>query len=123
MVNETMRQGELAVQIAGTKPVRVVFQGKSNHRDPEAFLRPLFANIIKRVSEPDAVLEVHFEELEFFNSSTITAVIQFIKELRSRRVATRVSYDASHKWQKVFFDALGMLEKSDGLLQITAVPK
>src|ERR1044071_6338091 len=111
MLNETMRLGELEVQMVGTKPTRVVFQGKSNHRDPDAFLRPLFANILKRVNEPDASLEIHFEKLEFFNSSTITAVIQFIKELRARRVATRVSYDASHKWQKVFFDALGMLEK------------
>ena len=121
MLNETTRLGELEIQVSGAKPTRVVFKGKSNHRDPAAVLRPLFGDIIEQVNEPGAVLELHFENLEFFNSSTITSVIHFIKELRSRRVTTRVTYDASHKWQKVFFDALGMLQKTDGFLQITAV--
>ena len=73
------------------------------------------------MKDPGAAIELHFEHLEFFNSSTITSVIHFIKDLRRRRVTTRVTYNASHKWQKVFFDALGMLQKPDGFLQITAV--
>jgi hypothetical protein len=121
MMNETIRLAELEIQISGARPTRVVFKGKSNHRDPEAVLRPLFANIAKQLNEPEALLELHFEHLEFFNSSTITAVIQFVKDLRRSRVTTRVTYNASHKWQKIFFDALGILEKSDDRLQITAV--
>jgi hypothetical protein len=84
-------------------------------------LRPLFHDLLKNATTSGTGLELHFEQLEFFNSSTITSVIQFIKELRSRRVTTRVTYDAAHKWQKVFFDALGMLQKADGFLEITPV--
>jgi hypothetical protein len=116
-----MRLGELQIDVSGAKPLKLVFRGKSNHREPDAVLRPLFADILKRVSGQGAALELHFEDLEFFNSSTITSVIHFIKDLRSRKVKTRVTYDASHKWQKVFFDALGMLQKADGFLQVTSV--
>ena len=116
-----MRLGELDIEISGTNPIRVAFRGKSNHREPDAVLRPIFAEILAKTNGHDIVLELHFENLEFFNSLTITSVIHFIKELRSRRVATRVSYDATHRWQKVFFDALGMLQRADGLLKITPV--
>jgi hypothetical protein len=121
MLNETTRLGELEIQISGANPTLVVFSGKSNHRDPDGVLRPLFGEITKRVTLTGGALELHFESLEFFNSSTITSIIHFIKDLRSRQVTTRVTYNASHKWQKVFFDALGLLQKTDGFLQITAV--
>ena len=89
--------------------------------NPTRCLRPLFGDILERVNEPDAALELHFEDLEFFNSSTITSVIHFIKDLRRRQVTTRVTYDASRRWQRVFFDALGTIQKTDGFLQVTAV--
>lgn len=116
-----MRLGELEVEISGQHPIKVAFRGKSNHREPDVALRPLFAEILARTNGPDAAIELHFENLEFFNSLTITSVIHFIKELRSRRVPTHVTYDATHRWQKVFFDALGMLQRADGLLKITPV--
>ena len=61
---------------------------------------------------------MHFEQLEFFNSSTITAIIQYVKELRDRRVKLTVSFDSRHRWQKIFFDALCIFDKGDGLFTI-----
>ena len=113
--------GDLQIEVGNEKPLRIVFRGKSNHREPDSVLRPLFHDLIKTATASGSAMELHFEQLEFFNSSTITSVIQFIKELRARKVTTRVTYDAAHKWQKVFFDALGMLQKADGYLEITPV--
>jgi len=61
------------------------------------------------------------EKRDFFNCSTIGSIIDFVKELGRRKVVTRVTYNPDHKWQKVFFDAMGLLEKSDGLLKIAPV--
>ena len=44
-----------------------------------------------------------------------------MKELRNKQVPLILSYDASQKWQRVFFDALGMLAKADGRLKIIPV--
>jgi hypothetical protein len=119
----TMQVGELVVDVSDLpgKIIRCDFRGKSNHRQPESLLRPLFAEMTRKALDSGAAIEMHFEELEFFNSSTITAVIQFVKELRNRRVTLVVTYSADHKWQKVFFDAMGMLQKSDGLLKIQPI--
>jgi hypothetical protein len=115
--------GELTVDIYHRPgaPVRVDFRGKSAHRQPEMILRPLFADIAKTATTYGAPVEMHFEELDFFNTSTITTVIHFIQELRNKQVPMILSYKADHKWQKVFFDALGMLAMSDGRLKICAV--
>jgi len=75
--------------------------------------------VLPHLDGPGAALEMHFEDLEFFNSSTITSIIHFIKDLSGRRVTTSITYDASRGGQKVFFDALRMLQKTDGLLKIT----
>ena len=121
MQNKTLHLGDLEIEVGNSSAVRLVFRGKSNHREPDAVLRPLFHEVIKNATANRTAVELHFEKLEFFNSSTITSVIHFIKDLRSRQIATQVTYDATHKWQKVFFDALGMLQKADGYLQITPV--
>ena len=114
-----MQLGDLEIEISGANPLRLVFKGKSNHREPDAVLRPLFADILPKLNGAGASLELHFEELEFFNSLTVTAVIHFIKDLRDQRVTTSVTYDASRSGQRVFFDALRMLQKTDGFLKIT----
>ena len=114
-----MKLGELEIETSGVNPFRLVLRGKSTHREPEAILGPLFADILPKVKGPGAALELHLEDLEFFNSSTITTVIHFIKDLRDQRVATSVTYDASRAGQRVFFDALRLLQKPDGFLKIT----
>ncbi len=67
-------------------------------------------------------LEMHFEHLEFFNSSTITVIIQYVKELRDRKVKLTVNFDSRHRWQKIFFDALFIFDKGDGLFKIQSLP-
>jgi hypothetical protein len=118
-----MQEGELTIDVYDMpgRAVRVDFKGKSVHRQPDMFLRPLFADIAKKASAYGAGIEMHFEELEFFNTATITSVIHFVKELRIKQIPMVLSYNARHQWQRVFFDALGMLAKTNSRLKITAV--
>ena len=83
---------------------------------------PFFAEMTSKAVTGQKGLEMHFEQLEFFNSSTITAIIQYVKELRDRKVKLTVSFDARHRWQKIFFDALCIFDKGDGLFTIQSAP-
>src|SRR5262245_42532540 len=119
-----MQFGDLRVDVSQTEGVlRLDWRGKSNARQPEIQLNPFLTDIARQASETKAIIEMHFEELEFFNSSTITVIIQHVKEARAKGLRLVLSYDKTQKWQKIFFDALSMFEKSDGLLKISAVEK
>lgn len=102
--------------------LRLDWTGKSNHPSPQAPLSAFFAEVTSRAVSERKTLDMHFEALEFFNSSTITAIIAYAKELRERRVKVTVHYDPSHRWQKIFFDALQMFDKGDGLFVIVGLP-
>jgi hypothetical protein len=115
--------GDLTIDVDdGTAGLlRLDWSGKSNHRQPDTVLAPFFADVTSRAVSGQRALEMHFEQLEFFNSSTITAIIQYVKELRDRKVKLTVSFDARHRWQKIFFDALCIFDKGDGLFTIQSV--
>lgn len=112
--------GDLQIDLEEQAPgaIRLDWRGKSNHRQPDTVLNPFFAEIIRMSLASEKSLEMHFENLEFFNSSTITAIIQLVKELRDRRLKLTVSFDSRHRWQKIFFDALCIFDKGDGLFTI-----
>lgn len=112
--------GDLQIDLDDEAPsaIRLDWRGKSNHRQPDTVLNPFFAEIIRMSLASEKGLEMHFEHLEFFNSSTITAIIQLVKELRDRRLKLTVSFDSRHRWQKIFFDALCIFDKGDGFFTI-----
>jgi hypothetical protein len=116
--------GDLHIDVDEDAPdvVRLNWRGKSNHRQPDTVLSPFFADVTQKAVTAKKGLEMHFEQLEFFNSSTITAIIQYVKELRDKRVKLVVSFDARHRWQKIFFDALCIFDKGDGLFTIQSAP-
>jgi hypothetical protein len=116
--------GDLLIEVDEDAPgvIRLDWRGKSNHRQPDTVLAPFFADMTSKAVSGQRALEMHFEQLEFFNSSTITAIIQYVKELRDRKVKLTVSFDARHRWQKIFFDALCIFDKGDGLFTIQSAP-
>jgi hypothetical protein len=101
---------------------RIDWTGRSNHQDPGAQLTPYLTEVSRRAADAGRVVHMHFERLEFFNSSTISVIIQHVKELRAARTRLEVFYNPHHHWQKVFFDALSMFQKGDGLLKMHLVP-
>lgn len=119
-----MQFGDLRVDVNHSDGrMRLDWRGKSNARQPELELNPFFVGIAQEAIESKSTIEMHFEDLEFFNSSTITVIIQHVKAFRGKGIKLLLSYDRGQKWQKIFFDALVMFEKSDGLLKIQAVTK
>jgi hypothetical protein len=101
--------------------LRIDWSGRSNHLDPGTLLNPFLNEASRRAAEVAAAIEMHFEGLEFFNSSTISVIIQYVKDLRAAKVRLEVFYNPHHQWQKIFFDALSMFEMGDGLLKMRPV--
>jgi hypothetical protein len=102
--------------------IRLTWKGRSSARNPGEFLVPYFRNMLQTATERGRVpLEIHFEDLEHFNSATIAAVIFLIQDARGQQVPLVFVYDQKLKWQKLSFDAIRVFVKSDGLLQLCPV--
>ena len=119
---EDLIAGDLKIQAIQHTPkiLELLWTGKSNARNPTAILQPYFSQVLAVAMEQKLALELHFEKLEHFNSSTITAIIQLIQEARSKAVKLTITFDHGVKWQKLSFDALRVFSKGDGLLEFRA---
>lgn len=95
---------ELDRQDAGTLRVRLT--GRSASREAGKTLAPLFDQVLEEARREALLLALHFERLEYFNSSTIAALVQFIRTAHEAGVGLTVVYDAKQRWQAMSFDAL-----------------
>ena len=100
--------GELTATFDSAAPsqLHVRLVGKSASRDAGKVLAPVFDAALALASVENRVIVLHFERLEYFNSSTIAALVQFIRAAQERRLGLTVVYDAAQKWQSMSFDAL-----------------
>ncbi len=119
---KTHKFGDLLIDVherpSGT--VRLDWRGKSNLPQPENVLTPFLTDVTLAATAQKALLEMHFETLDFFNSATITTIIKYIKQLPQGR-SLAVFYSPKQPWQKIFFDALWVFERSHKLFKINAV--
>lgn len=116
---EDLTAGDLKIQVVQRAPstLELLWTGKSNARNPTATLQPFFSQVLLAATEQKLAIELHFEKLEHFNSSTITSIIQLIQEARTKGVKLTILFDHAVKWQKLSFDALRVFAKGDGLLE------
>ena len=105
---ETFTLGDLTARLDRTAPavLRVHMTGKSASREAGKVLAPLFDQALAAARADARTLELHFEQLEYFNSSTIAALVQFIRAAQTAKIDLRVVYDRAQKWQAMSFDAL-----------------
>jgi hypothetical protein len=105
---DSMQFGDLLAELdrgdAGV--LRVRLSGRSSSREAGKTLAPLFDRILSDARQEWRVLALHFEKLEYFNSSTIAALVQFIRAAHEGGVALTVVYDGKQRWQAMSFDAL-----------------
>ncbi|HET8541312.1 MAG TPA: hypothetical protein VFL83_15660 [Anaeromyxobacter sp.] len=105
---DTIQLGDLAAaldrQDAGTLHVRL--SGRSSSREAGKTLAPLFDRVLAEAKGESRVLMLHFDRLEYFNSSTIAALVQFIRSAHELGVGLTVVYDGKQRWQAMSFDAL-----------------
>lgn len=117
---ESLSAGDLTIEAvaAGEEaPIQLLWRGKSNDRQPGKTLAPYFKGVVAEALARKVAIEMHFEKLEHFNSSTITSIIQLIQDARAKVVKLVIVYDRELKWQKLSFDALKMFAK-DELLEL-----
>ena len=120
---ESLTAGELKIEVSETAEpalIRLLWTGKSRDQQPRKTLLPFFSVALAAAADKGAALELHFERLEYFNSSTITCIIHLIQDARGRGVKVVIVFDPVHKWQKLSFEALRAFAKADGLLELRA---
>jgi hypothetical protein len=116
---EDLVAGDLRIDVVEDKElVRCDWSGRSVEREADLTLRPFFDRLLARAQEQGATLEMHFEALDYFNSSTIGTLITFIQKARRQKVHLRMVYAGDIKWQSLSFDALRMFEKGDQLFEL-----
>lgn len=119
---ESLNAGDLKIDVVeADSAVRLHWLGMSNERQPEKILKPFFATVLQGATEGNKAVELHFEHIERFNSSTILCIIQLIQEARHKNIRLEVVYDPTRKWQRLSFDALRIFDKSDGLFALRPV--
>ena len=102
-----------ALEDEASPSVRLLWRGKSNNRHPSEALVPYFREVLAAADARKRPVELHFEQLEHFNSSTITSIIQLIQDSRARSIKLILVYDQALKWQKLSFDALRVFARDD----------
>jgi len=121
---ENLIADDLTIEVSEAEapaPLTLVWKGKSDDRYPGKVLGPYFGRVLARAEERKSSVEMHFEKLDHFNSSTIAAVIRFIQDARQRGVKLVLVYNQQLKWQKLSFDALRVFAKDD-LLELRPTP-
>jgi hypothetical protein len=119
----SLSSGELAIVVEDQAEERIVckWRGRSVERDPGHVLSPYFDQLLDVAHERRAAVEMRFDSLEHFNSSTIATLIRFIQNARGRGIRLVLFYDPSLKWQRLSFEALRVLDKNDQLFQLVSV--
>src|SRR5689334_3009962 len=110
----------LAVNAARADAIELMWLGRSNDRAPDKLLTPYWHSTLAEAEERAVPIELHFQKLQHFNSSTITVIIQFIQEARRRGARLVMVYDQALKWQKLCFEAMRVFVK-DELFQLRSV--
>ena len=121
---DPLASGDLRIDAtAASSPavVRLAWSGKSNARQADQVILPYLERCLAAAADLGAALELRFEALNHFNSSTIAAIIHVIQQARRRGVRLVVVSDPRRQWQRLSFDALRVFVQPDGLFELRAV--
>jgi hypothetical protein len=121
---DPLASGDLRIDAtAASSPavVRLAWSGKSNARQADQVILPYLERCLAAAADLGAALELRFEALNHFNSSTIAAIIHVIQQARQRGVRLVVVSDPRRQWQRLSFDALRVFVQPDGLFELRAV--
>ncbi len=105
---DDLKTDDLVIQMDRSIPawLRLDWLGRSTSGNPGQIIGPFFERVLAEATVGGLSVEMHFEKLEFFNSSTIASLIHLIHLAIKAKVALRIYYDAELRWQALSFDAL-----------------
>jgi len=84
----------------------LTWRGKSRSRKPSTEIVPYLLKAITLAKEESKSLIMRFERLDYFNSGTVTAIIQSIHAARAHGVKMRIVYDDAVEWQRLSFEPM-----------------
>lgn len=115
--------GDLKIEVEEPAPDRIVvrWRGASNTRDPGSALKTFFDVLFAEASSRKAVVEQHFEELTFFNSSTVSALLRLVTEAGRLGLPMTLHYDGSLRWQAHNFEGIAALSGSLPFLKVESI--
>jgi hypothetical protein len=117
--------GELTIDPVQTDeggPIDLFWRGRSLERHPAPTIVPYVTTFFGDAARRNQPVRLHFETIELMNSSTITAVIQIIREARVKKARLDIVFDPDMDWQKLSFDALAVLLQGDDSLRLIPQP-
>jgi len=91
----------LTIEITAAVAVTIKWQGKGDIRNPAEVLSPYLAKLAAQAAS--RLITLDFRPLEYANSSTVGAILQFVKQLDSHGAEVLLRYDSSVSWQRVNF--------------------
>src|SRR5687768_7346255 len=109
-----LQSGALSIDVRavdGPARLELTWRGKSNDRYPAKLLAPFFGEVLAAAQRESRLVELRFDALEHFNSSTVGALIELIQRAREAKVRLIVGYDAQIGWQRLSFDALKVFDR------------
>jgi hypothetical protein len=116
---DALTAGDLTIDVAPAAEALVcTWKGKSTDRQPGKVLAPYFERLLAEATGASVPLEMHFEGLEHFNSSTITVLIRLIQNARAKSVRLVFVYAQELKWQRLSFEALRVFDKGDKAFEL-----
>ncbi len=105
---DDLRTEELVIRVDARVPasLRLDWLGRSTSGNPAPVLGPFFDQVLAEARRGGRVVDLHFESLEYFNSSAIAMLIHLINAAGAAKVGLRFHYDPDQKWQALSFDSL-----------------
>jgi len=114
--------GDLRIDVDDGPEVLIAqWNGKSVDRQPQRFLDPFFATLLDEAQKRNLPIEMRFEQLAHFNSSTIGCLVRLVQDSRTRDVKLVLVYSATVSWQRLSFDALRVFLKDNPRFELKAV--
>ena len=109
---------KLEVRESAPGPIQLLWSGRSTDRDPVKLFGAYLSEVVALAESRKVAVELHFERLEYFNSSTITAILKTLHEAKQRHVKLVLVFDAAVKWQAVNFASMSQLFRDDNFLEL-----
>ncbi len=104
--------GDLSIEVGGTaEGLELIWRGSSNSRNPGEALRAYFKVALAEASTRRAKLDLHFEHLIQFNSSTVSVLLHLVDEAVTAGVSMTYFYDGGLRWQAHNFESIALLKR------------
>ena len=120
---QPLNSGDLTIEHSqrGPETIRLDWKGRSNARRPDEVINPFLSDVLAQARSGTAEIEMHFETLEYLNSSTVGVLVQFLHRARAGGVPLSFNYSPNVRWQKLSFEALRVFEQMDHRVRVIAV--